>query len=159
MIVGIIAVDEAGVIGNNGKMPWYNIEDLHFFKKQTIDRTIVMGRKTWESLGSKPLPRRTNVVVSKDKNFEAKGAYVINSVDEIRDLSGEHIFIIGGMGLMNSCKNIMHNLIITKIEGEHEGDLFFNEKILSNFYYINTVKYNDLTIEIHSKSKMFIDLK
>src|SRR5690242_13541873 len=80
-IVLVVAVAENGVIGRNGALPWRLKSDMAYFRKVTMGKPVVMGRKTWDSLPRKPLPGRTNIVVTRDASFAAPGALVVTSVD------------------------------------------------------------------------------
>src|SRR3569832_1343705 len=82
LVTLIVAVAENGVIGVNGGLPWHIPEDLKRFKALTLGKPTIMGRKTWDSLPKKPLPGRTNIVVTRDKSFRADGALVAHSVKE-----------------------------------------------------------------------------
>ena len=80
-VVLVVAVAENGVIGRNGTLPWRLKSDMAYFRKVTMGKPVVMGRKTWDSLPRKPLPGRTNIVVTRDRAFQAAGALVVTSVD------------------------------------------------------------------------------
>lgn len=127
-IIGIVAMTEDRVIGNNGDLPWDLPKDLQFFKKTTLNSPIVMGRKTYESIG-RPLPKRRNIVLTRDPNWKKDGVEVINRVedlDQIPDLNGK-IFIIGGAEIYNIFLPLMDELIITNVIGKYEGDTYFPE--------------------------------
>jgi dihydrofolate reductase len=78
----IWAMAQNGVIGRDNKLPWRLPRDMAFFKEQTINKTVLMGRKTWESFGGKSLPNRRNVVLTRDQRYQAEGAEVIHSLEE-----------------------------------------------------------------------------
>ena len=82
MISLVVAVAQNGIIGNNGKIPWRIADDMRHFKAVTLGKPCIMGRKTWESLPKKPLPGRTNIVVTRDASFEAPGAVIVHSLEE-----------------------------------------------------------------------------
>ncbi|QBX32151.1 FolA [Pseudomonas phage PA1C] len=95
----IFAVSTNGIIGINGSIPWHIPEDFKWFKEKTLGHAVVMGRKTWESLGNKPLPGRTNYVLSSDSdNLKGEGYIHVKSLDEVLELSQNEkkVFIIGG---------------------------------------------------------------
>jgi len=124
----VAAVSLNGVIGANGKLPWHLPEDLKHFKKLTLGHPIIMGRRTWESLG-KPLPGRENVVISRTPGFEAPGASVATSVESAVALcSGEAVtFVIGGAEIYAAALPLADGLVLTEIDGIYEGDTQFPE--------------------------------
>ncbi|HET7577772.1 MAG TPA: dihydrofolate reductase [Bacillales bacterium] len=128
MISFLLAMGKNRVIGKDNGMPWHLPADLAFFKKKTMGNTIVMGRKTHESIG-KALPGRKNVVVTRDTNYEAEGCTVVHSVDEARELFGndDEVFVIGGTKLFNTFFSYADRLYVTYINEEFEGDTFFPE--------------------------------
>jgi len=125
-IILIAAHDPNLTIGVNGKIPWHYSEDLKFFKKTTLGYPIVMGRKTFESIGSKPLPGRPNIVLSSSMN-EQDGIVVLNDPAKVFDLNYEtkDIYIVGGSGIYEYFLPFAEELIITEIKHEFEGDTFF----------------------------------
>lgn len=103
-VILILAVDNNGVVGKKNDIPWRSLHDFKWFRGNTIDNSTIMGRKTWESLPTKPLPRRNNYVVSSDPNYAAEGAIVVGSVKEAIDRSlTDHpeckVFVIGGKAI------------------------------------------------------------
>ena len=99
MIIGIVAVDRNLAIGKGGKLPWHYSADMKFFKATTIGNTVVMGRRTWETLKG-PLKERTNIVLSREKNFNpADSLLVMRDVDSVLEFArgrDEHLFVMGG---------------------------------------------------------------
>jgi len=138
----IWAQDENGGIGKNGKLPWHISEDLQNFKKITAGFPIIMGRKTWESLPFKPLPRRRNIILSSQA---IKGAEVYNSIDDCcKKLEGdsvEKIFVIGGRKIYESFYPRASVLHLTMVSEIVKGiDTFFPillASIKENFKEIN----------------------
>jgi dihydrofolate reductase len=124
----IAAFSENRVIGIDNRIPWRITEDLKRFKKITLGHTVVMGRKTYESLKT-PLPGRKNLVLSRQKNYKADGALVCRSLDEAitksEDEGEEEVFIIGGGQIYEEALPISDRLYITLIHKEIEGDTFF----------------------------------
>ena len=112
-------------IGKSGNLLVHIPGDLPRFKKITTGHTVVMGRKTYESLPNGPLKKRKNIVLTRNKNLEIPGAKVISSIDEIDNPSNEEIFIIGGGEIYNQTINIADKLLITQIDKEFEADTFF----------------------------------
>jgi len=121
----IVARARNGVIGANGGLPWRLPEDLAFFKRTTMGHPIVMGRKTWESIG-RPLPGRRSVVVTRDRAFTAAGAEVVHSLDEAiaRCSDADEIFVIGGAQLYAEALPRADRLLLTEIDADIDGDTF-----------------------------------
>ncbi len=122
----IAAVAANGVIGANGRLPWNLPEDLKHFKKLTLGHPVIMGRKTWESLGG-ALPGRENIVVTRTPGFAAPGAAVERSLEAALALcAGEPVaFVIGGEGLFRESLPIAAGLVLTEIHRDYEGDTRF----------------------------------
>jgi dihydrofolate reductase len=122
----IAAVAKNGVIGAGGKLPWHLPEDLKHFRKLTLGHPVIMGRRTWESLG-KPLPGRENIVVSRKAGFEAPGASVAATLEAAVALcAGEPVaFVIGGAEIYAEALPIADAIALTEIEREYEGDAHF----------------------------------
>lgn len=124
----IVAVSQNNVIGKDNRLPWHLPEDLKYFKNTTWAMPIVMGRKTWESLG-KPLPGRTNIVITRNNGFKADGAVVVNSLEEAERIAREQdtkeLFIIGGAEIFNMALPLANRLYLTRIHHDFEGDVFF----------------------------------
>lgn len=123
----IAAIASNGVIGRDGGMPWRLPEDLKHFKRLTVGHPVIMGRRTWESLGRKALPERENIVVTRSKGFEAPGAAVANSLEAALALcAGEALaFVIGGGELYKAALPLAAGLVLTEIHKAYEGDARF----------------------------------
>ena len=125
----VVAAARNGVIGRDGQMPWRLSSDLKRFKSITMGRPIIMGRKTWESIG-RPLPGRENIVISRQANFDAPGAIVVQSlaeaIERARGKAGEgDIFIVGGGQIYGEAMPMADTLHVTHVETEAKGDAFF----------------------------------
>lgn len=122
----IAALSEDRVIGNKGKIPWHISEDMRRFKNLTTGHVVIMGRKTFESIG-KPLTNRTNIIITRDKNYKVKGAIVCHSLDEAIKNSklSDEIFIIGGGQIYQEAIKFADKLYLTIVKGNFEGDTFF----------------------------------
>ncbi len=128
----IAAVAKNGVIGNGGDIPWYLPSDFAFFKKTTLGKPIIMGRKTFDSIG-KPLPKRTNIVVSRDNNYQRDDVIVIDSLEKaiekakmIAKADGiDEIMIIGGAEIYRQAMPLANRLYISHVELNPKGDSFF----------------------------------
>lgn len=124
MINLLVAYANGRVIGKDGKMPWYLPNDLRYVKNTTTGHTVVMGRKTFESIG-RPLPNRRNVILTQNKDFSASGVEVVHSKAEVLALGD--VFILGGANVYAQFLDVADRLYITKIDLDTEGDTFFPE--------------------------------
>jgi len=137
LLISIIAaVARNGVIGRDGVLPWRLPHDLNYFKSVTLGKPIIMGRKTFESIGS-PLPARNNLVISRNKNFRAKGAKTFLSLMPAIEHSGEigatEVIIIGGAALYREALCFAQRLYITEVHETIEGDVCFPFIKVSNW--------------------------
>jgi len=128
MIVSmLVAADEKNGIGLNNKLPWHLPADLKYFKRLTLDHHILMGRKTFESIG-KPLPERVNVVLTVNKDYVQAGTITVNSLEEgitlARDAGETELFVIGGAGVFKEAARYAHKLYLTRIHHAFEADVF-----------------------------------
>lgn len=115
-------------IGSDNDMPWHLPDDLKFFKAKTTGKPVIMGRKTFESIGSKPLPNRPNYVISRQANFVANGAVVCHSVEDAITAIGtevEEVIIMGGGQLYKRMLDQADRLYLTLIDADIEGDTHF----------------------------------
>ncbi len=125
----IVAVASNGAIGKDNDLLCYLPGDLKRFKELTSGHTILMGRKTWESLPKKPLPKRKNVVVTRDENYVAEGAVVVHSIEEALkecDAASEN-FVIGGGEMYKLLLPQCNRLHLTRVHHDFEADVFFPE--------------------------------
>ena len=122
----IAAVSSNGVIGNEGRLPWHIPEDLKRFKALTLGHTIVMGRKTWQSIG-RLLPGRRNVIISRDPDLRIEGADVVPSVAAAIALaaSDDEVFVIGGGEIYTATMDAALRLHLTEVAVDVQGDAFF----------------------------------
>ena len=112
-------------IGVEGKMPWHLPGELQHFKQATMGKPIIMGRKTWESIG-RALPGRQNIVVTRDRSYRADGGVVAGSLDSAIELAaGEEVMIIGGGELYRQALELSDRLILTLVDCEPEADTWF----------------------------------
>ena len=111
------------VIGRNGTLPWHLPEDLAFFKRTTLGHPVVMGRKTFESIG-RPLPRRRNIVLTRDPAWSAPGVEVIRRTQDLFALSdlGPRVFVIGGSEVYAAFMPVLDDLLVSHVSDEYEGD-------------------------------------
>ncbi|MFD1631473.1 dihydrofolate reductase [Pseudopedobacter beijingensis] len=123
----IVAVDENNAIGKNNQLLWHLPNDLKFFKEKTSGHTIIMGRKTYDSIG-RPLPKRRNIVVSRDKNLKLEGIEVVHSLEEALEKcqTEEEVFIIGGAEIYKQALPYTQKFYVTKVHHKFDADAFFN---------------------------------
>ena len=126
MIVLVVAAAENRVIGNKGALPWRIPDDLKRFKALTLGKPCIMGRRTWESLPMKPLPGRTNIVVTRCSAIHAEGARLATDFDmALRLAEQEHpaeIAVIGGEQIFAAALPLAHRIHLTEVSGHPEGD-------------------------------------
>lgn len=127
-ISAVVAMSEERVIGLDNKLPWHLPADLKHFKEVTMGKPIVMGRKTYESIG-RALPGRLNIVISRDKKFQAVGCEVVSSIDEAIKVAGdsEEIFVIGGALIYEVMLPVIQRIYLTIVHHVFAGDAFFPE--------------------------------
>jgi dihydrofolate reductase len=122
----IAAMDRNRVIGLENHLPWHLPVDLKWFKKNTMGKVVVMGRKTFESIG-RPLPGRINMILTRDKSYQADGCVVVHTIEEIFAEIGDEqeVMIIGGGQLFEQLLSRANRLYLTRIDAEFEGDSYF----------------------------------
>lgn len=127
MIISMIAaMANDRIIGKDNQMPWHLPADFAWFKRCTMDKPVVMGRKTYESIG-RPLPGRQNIVISRDGSLVIDGVTTVTSIDEALHAAGdvEEVMIIGGGTIYEACLPKANKLYVTHIEAEIQGDTQF----------------------------------
>lgn len=161
MIISIIvAIAKNRVIGNKNALPWKLPADMEHFRQLTAGKPIIMGQKTFESIG-KALPGRTNIVLTLDKSFEAPNCLVANSIEEAIEIARKEdrgeVMIAGGVSVYKQFLLLVDRMYLTLIEGDFEGDAFFPEFDWNDWQEIerienepdkeNPYKYTFLTLE------------
>ncbi|MBP3949913.1 dihydrofolate reductase [Bacillus suaedae] len=126
MISFVVAMDQNRAIGKENQLPWHLPADLAFFKRVTTGHTIVMGRKTFESIG-RPLPNRRNIIVTRDDSYVAEGCEVVTTKAEVLELAEENkeIFVIGGTEIFSLFWEEVDRLYVTYIDAVFEADTYF----------------------------------
>jgi dihydrofolate reductase len=122
----IVAMSENNVIGNQNKLPWHLPADLRYFKKITLGKPIIMGRKTFATIG-RPLPGRQNIIVSRDENFKVESCEVVHTIAAALQSAepASEVFIIGGGELYKQTLSSVDNLYVTLVHDTIDGDTFF----------------------------------
>lgn len=125
----IAAMADDRAIGIENRLPWKLPADMKWFRRHTLGKPVVMGRKTFESFGGRPLPERTNIVITRDKNYRAEGAVVVHSIDEAISAAGdvEEVMIIGGESFYGQMLPQADRFYITLVHGSFEADAWFPE--------------------------------
>ena len=124
----VVAMGKNRVIGKNNSLPWNLPADMKRFKELTLNKPVIMGRKTFESIG-RPLPNRTNIIITRDKNYKADGCVIVNSADEALNAAkgNEEIMIMGGAQIYAEFLPLAHRMYLTIIEKEFERHSYFPE--------------------------------
>lgn len=124
----VVAMSTNGVIGRDNQLPWHLPADLQHFKKTTMGKPILMGRKTYESIG-RPLPGRTNIVITRDADYAAEGCVVVYSIEAALQAAGEQdeIMIIGGAEFYRQILPLADTIYLTRIHEDFAGDTYFPE--------------------------------
>lgn len=128
MITLLAACSANNVIGNKGQIPWKRPEDLRYFRQQTLGKTVLMGRKTWESLGSRPLQGRHNLVLTRSRQIAVPTSkWTTRSFDKLEDALkfSRDVIVIGGGELYRQCLPLCHEINLTKFDFTAEGDTTF----------------------------------
>lgn len=156
MIIALFAVDDTGSIGNNGGMPWPpNKEDFKWFRETTLNQVVVMGKSTWNSPDMpKPLPKRTNIVISNNSdNIENADAVVSGNIEELLrfinlEYKEQDIFVIGGANVLVQAKPALNKLYITRIPGSYVSDTSIDlDEFLKDFKLINVKDLGSCKVE------------
>ena len=142
MISIIVAIAKNGVIGDKNTLLWHLREDMIHFRTITSGHPVVMGRKTYDSIG-RPLPKRTNVVITRDTELQIEGCTMAHSLTEAVELfdSSEEVFIIGGAQIYNQAMPLADRLYLTIIDKEYEGDSSFPEIDYNSWRQISCEKF------------------
>ena len=139
----VVAMDENGLIGADGGMPWHLPHDLKHFKTTTMGKPVFMGRRTHESIGC-ALPGRENLVLSRDENYQAPGVIPVKSFEQARELmrgAAQEIMVIGGAQVYGLALPLAHHLYLTRIHASFEGDTWFPEFDASDWQQISSQHY------------------
>ncbi|SEM16431.1 dihydrofolate reductase [bacterium A37T11] len=123
----IVAAAENNAIGKNNELLWKLPDDLKFFKRMTTGHTVIMGRKTFESVGL-PLPNRRNIIITRQPDFRASDTEVVNSLNQALDLckdDDKEVFVVGGAEIYREALPLMDKLYITRVHASFDGDTYF----------------------------------
>ena len=141
IIAAIVAIDLNHAIGKNNQLLWHLPADLKFFKQTTMGCPIIMGRKTYQSIG-KLLPGRKNIIITRNEDFKIEGAEIYQSLnDAISECDSEKVFVIGGAEIYTLAMPMIKELYITIVKNKFDADIFFSK--------INTSQFNLVWEECH----------
>lgn len=147
MVTLVVAIGKNGEMGKDNKMPWHMPKDLKHFKEITSGYPVIMGRKTYESIG-KALPNRTNIVVSRRENWFEEGILIVGSLKEALKFAqkiNDSVMVIGGADIFKQTMDIADTLEVTLVDSEFDADTFFPT--------INTKEWKLTTEEFHTKDE------
>ncbi len=154
MIIGIVAIAKNLAIGKDGKLPWHYSADMKFFKETTLGNTVVMGSKTWHSIG-RPLPGRTNVVLSRAKNIDLpEGVRLARSREEILALNAADVFILGGREIFQLFADDIDRWMVTEVPMTvDDADTFMPANFLDGFILKGTRNIGeDLVVRFYTRT-------
>lgn len=133
-VIFVVAMARNGVIGRNGVLPWHLPEDLRHFKRLTLGKPVLMGRRTYESIG-KPLPGRENLVLTRSEGWNAAGVVAVHSLDQAisRARGASELAVIGGAEIFELCMPLVVRIYLTRVDADLEGDAVFPALDLSEW--------------------------
>ena len=145
----IAAYAQNRVVGIDNKLPWHLPEDLKYFKRCTSGKAIIMGRKTFDSIG-RPLPNRTNIVITRNPAFKAEGVKVVSTLEAaielakaVNEINGiDEVMVIGGATIYELTLPIADRLYLTHVHAKVEGDAYFPEVDFSNWHEVERADYS-----------------
>lgn len=147
----IAAVAENKVIGKNNDLPWNLPDDMKYFMQTTKQHHVIMGRKNYESIPEKfrPLPNRTNIVITRQKNFQAPGCEIVHSLEDALSIARKNneveVFIIGGAEIFKQGMKVTQQMYLTEIHASVDGDIYFPE--------INKSEWKEISRVPHAKDE------
>lgn len=155
----IVAAAQNGVIGRDNQLIWHLPDDLKQFKRLTTGHPILMGRKTFESIG-KPLPNRTSIVITRNQHWQFEGVIVVNTVEEAieaaRQTGTEEAFVIGGAEIYQMMLPATDKIYLTEVKADFEGDAFFRIPDLNEWREVQRTAHT--TDEKHAVAFDFVEL-
>lgn len=150
-------MDERGLIGRDGGLPWRLPEDLKHFRRVTLGKTVLMGRRTWDSLG-KPLPGRDNWVLSRDAAFRPEGARAFATLDQALAAHGDgELMVIGGAGLFEAALPLAQRVYLTRVHARLDGDTWFRAADFPGFREVS--RSDHPADERHAHAYSFVTLE
>lgn len=149
----IAAMSENGVIGNHNALPWHLPEELKYFKEKTLGKPVIMGRKTFESMGNKPLPNRLNIILTHALDFTAAHCKVVHSTEEALKAAGncDEIMIIGGAKVYEAFLPVASRFYLTLVNQNYAGDTYFPKIDWVEWKIISEEKRDKFTLKIFDR--------
>ncbi|MBW5291237.1 MAG: Dihydrofolate reductase [Candidatus Ruthia sp. Asou_11_S2] len=156
----IVAMDDNQLIGKNNALPWHLPADLAYFKKTTTGKAVLMGRKTYDSIG-RPLPNRRNIIVNRNTKFKADGCEVVGSINAALSLANgdNELMIMGGASFYEQMVNKVDRLYITEVKGKFEGDAYFPEFDRTQFSELSRDSHQADEKNLHAYDFVILDRK
>lgn len=151
----IVAIDENGVMGLNGGLPWSNKDDMNFFTMMTLGQDVIMGRKTYESLRIKPLPHRSNIILSRTltPTVPADFAYIVERTPKLISYTYNQGIVIGGLETYQAMWPYISTWYVSHIPGSHEGDTVFpTTKLYTDYRHSQQFSFGNLSINVLTKN-------
>ena len=157
----IAAMTEERVIGVKNSLPWKLPNDMKWFRKNTMGKPIVMGRKTFESFGAKALPGRTNIIITRDESYQANDSIVVHSIDEALKAAGDvdEVMIIGGASFYEQMLPKADRLYLTFVHAELDGDAWFPEINNSDWNKVEKINHKNDDKNRYAHSFVILDRK
>ena len=161
IILGPVAIAKNGVIGGDNDLPWYLPEDLKHFKEITMGHTVLMGRKTYDSIIKrlgKPLPGRINVVITRQEDFQAQGGVLVfHSLEQALDaLKKDDIYIIGGAQIFASALPLAQKMHVTHVHKDYKGDVYFPEIDWKEWDMLDQEPHDEFTFATYIRKWMIL---
>lgn len=152
MLEIVVGYDEKRLIGKGSELPWHIPDDLKHFKNLTSGNRIIMGRKTYESIG-RLLPNRENIILSRKKEYSVNGALIVSNIKELLQILDDkkRNFVIGGANIYKELLPFTDKLHISHIKGTYVGDVFFPEVEWDLFEMVEEVEYKDFVYRQYAK--------
>ncbi|MBP9764482.1 MAG: dihydrofolate reductase [Gammaproteobacteria bacterium] len=150
----IAAMSENGVIGNHNALPWHFPEELKYFREKTRDKPVIMGRKTFESIGNKPLPNRLNIILTHALHFTAPDCKVVHSVEDALKAAGdycEEIMVMGGAEIYKAFLPVASRIYLTVIHQIYAGDTVFPIVDWHTWKILSEEKRDGFTLKVFDK--------
>ena len=157
----IAAMTEERVIGVKNSLPWKLPNDMKWFRKNTMGKPIVMGRKTFESFGAKALPGRTNIIITHDETYQASDSVIVHSIEEALKAAGDvdEVMIIGGASFYEQMLPKADRLYLTFVHAELDGDAWFPEINNSDWNKVEKINHKNDDKNRYSHSFVILDRK
>lgn len=156
MLSLIVAIDDNFLIGNGNSLPWYEPDDLKYFKKVTLNHPVLMGYNTYISIVNrlgKALPKRKNYVLTELSSVEGGGIVVSNLDELIKTYEDDELFVIGGKMVYENMLNKVDKLYLTRIPGSHEGNVYFPKINFDEFKLLSQEKQGNLIFEVYMRNR------